>query len=423
MAEIRPFPALRYAPDVALDSVTCPPYDVLSVEQRNLLFARSPYATAHLILPEGEGDAKYASAAALLKEMREERILRLDPGPALYVTRTQFTEPGTGVRKERLGLVCLLRLHEYADRVVLPHERTLTGPKEDRLKLIRATGGNLESIMLVVDDPDTSLQRALTEATHRDPVASFEGDDDQRHTLYRVDRDEAIRQVQANLAGKEVFIADGHHRYETSLAIAKERGALGTEAPEAFLLVTITSLADPGLVVLPTHRLVRGTPPESRDRLLETLAERFTVTKVGDEAIGEPLTATADAPGTFTFLLALPDGLYRLTVEGGALAQSLPSDLPPSLAQLDVTRLLHLVLDPVFGIGPDAVATTDRLSYTRSAEEAVARVRSGEYDAACLLSRPTVEGMLDVSRADEVMPQKSTFFYPKLLSGLVMRVF
>ena len=423
MAEIRPFPALRYAPDVALDSVTCPPYDVLSPQERALLFLRSPYATAHLILPEGEGDGRYARAASLLKDLRTQGILRLDPEPALYVTRTAFVEPGTGDRKQRFGLVCLLRLHEYADRVVLPHERTLTGPKEDRLKLIRATEGNLESIMLVAEDEDRTLQSALTGATRTEAIASFDSDDNQHHTLYRISDPAVVAAVTENLADKEVFIADGHHRYETSLAVAKERGVLGTDAPEAFLLVTISSLADPGLVVLPTHRLVRFAAPEQRERLRQTLERYFTVTPVGEEALQEPLRTTADARGEFSLLMVLPDGLYRLRTEGAALQAGLPDGTPPSVGRLDVTRLLHLILKPAFGIGPDDVATTDRLAYTRGAEEAVAKVRGGEFDAAFLLSRPTVEGMLDVSRADEVMPQKSTFFYPKLLSGLVMRVF
>lgn len=422
MAEIRPFRALRYRPDLDPAAVTCPPYDVLSAEERAALAARSPYAAVRVILPEGEGDTRYHNAADLLNRWEADSVLRTDATPGLYVTRTEFTEPGTAdLRHARLGLIGLLRLHEYADRVVLPHERTLSAPKEDRLKMQRATRANIESIYAMVDDPGGELYALLEAATQGTPLTDFTGDDAQRHTLWEITDPAAIQRIQALLAPQPVFIADGHHRYETAVAYARENDALGTDRPEAFLLVTLTSLADPGLVVLPTHRMVRGTPPDVKNTLFTRLDPYFEFREAPLEDVeGRLRLAVANQPA---FGLVLPTGaVSQMTVrDASALRDALPADLSPSLRSLEVVLLQHLVLDRTLGIPAGEVATTDRIAYTRDAQEAVDRVRRGEFDMAFLLGRPSVTAIRDVSLADEVMPQKSTFFYPKLLSGLVLR--
>lgn len=422
MAEIRPFAAIRYADDADLAAVTCPPYDVLSPAERRALIERSPHATARLILPEGEGAVKYRAAADLWTTWLREGVLRQDATPGLYVTRTEFTEPGTtGIRRQRLGLICLLRLYEYADRQVLPHERTLSQPKEDRMNLLRATRANFESILLLAEDPDGGLHAALDTATQAAPLADFAGDDDQRHALWKIEDPDAVARLTAFIAPRPVYIADGHHRYETSVAFARAAGALGTDRSEAFLLATLSSFADPGLVLLPTHRLVRGTPPDRLTSLFRRLEEFFEVREESLDDIESRLRIAIENQPAFG--LVMPSGTaYQVTARDPApLEAALPADLDPSLRRLDVTLLQHLVLDRVFGIPAGEVATTDRLAYTRDAQEAARRVHAGEFDAALLLGRPPVEAVRDVSLADQVMPQKSTFFYPKLLSGLVMR--
>lgn len=423
MPEIRPFAAVRYAQDADLPAVTCPPYDVLSPEERRALIDRSPHATARLILPEGEGDAKYANAARLWEEWRQGGILQQDATPGFYVTRTEFTEPGAhdGLRQHRLGLVCLLRLHEYADGMVRPHEHTLSRPKEDRLSLLRATHANFESIMALVEDADRAFHAALEAATALPPLADFTEDDGQRHTLYKIENPQNVASVADFLRARPVYIADGHHRYETSVAYAQETGALGADRPEAFLLTTISSFADPGLALLPTHRLVRGTSEAALASLFRHLGEHFDVHEIDlGDLEGRLRLRVANQ---CAFGLVMPTGTVYLVAarDASRLDADLPTDLEPSLRRLDVTILQHLVLDRVLGIPAAETATTERLAYTRDDAEAVRRVHAGEFDLALLLGRTPVEAVRDVSDAGAVMPQKSTFFYPKLLSGLVLR--
>jgi uncharacterized protein (DUF1015 family) len=424
MAEIRAFHALRYADDIDLTAATCPPYDVLSAAQRQALVDRSPYATARLILPEGDDTTKYTNAASLLAQWQTNGVLTTDTMPALYVTKNTFLEPGMDeLANARLGLICLLRLHEYADRVVLPHERTLTGPKADRLNLLRATRANVESIMLLADDENAALYAELEAAAKTEPLADFTGDDKQRHTLYAVTDEAAIARIAALIAPKPLYIADGHHRYETSVTYAKETGTLGTDAPEAFMLVTICSHADPGLIVLPTHRLIRKTPPDALNDIFRHLERVFDVTETTLEDLEGRLSLYVENQPVFG--LVLPSGtLYQLTIRDFAAVEALlPADISPALRSLEPVLLQYLILGPAFALPAEEIATTDRLAYTRDAREAVQWVHDGQADAAFLLGRPAVTAVRDASNADAVMPQKSTFFYPKLLSGLVLRSF
>lgn len=423
MPDIRPFPALRYGPDADLARLSCPPYDVLSPAERQALVDRSPHAMVHLILPEGASDAKYENAARLLTDWQQAGVLREAASSGFYVSQTEFTEPGTTVRRHRLGLACLLRLHEYADKVVLPHEKTLDRPKEDRLKLLQATKTNLESIMTLVEDPNGRFYNALETATQEVPLADFSGDDAQQHRLWKIEANTPpAREIQEMVGAQpHAFIADGHHRYETSLTYAREKNALGSDRPEAFLLATLSSFADPGLSLLPTHRLVKGVSAADRASLFRHLEQFFDVHEMEREDLLSRLRLAVQNQAVFG--LALGSGnLYQVSArDASALEAALPAGLDPSLRRLPVILLQHLVLEKALGIGVDEIATTDRLSYTRSADEALARVHAGEFDAALLLGRTPVEAVRDVSLAGQVMPQKSTFFYPKLLSGLVMR--
>lgn len=422
MAEIQPFAAIRYASDANLAAVTCPPYDVLSPAERQALIRRSPHATARLILPEGDDDARYQNAHALWTEWLQSGVLSEDPVPGFYITRTEFDEPGApGLRRHRLGLLCLLRLYPYGDRIVLPHEHTLSRPKEDRGKLLQATRANFEAILGLVDDADGGLYQALVDATTLPPLADFAGDDGQHHTLWKIENPENVHSLADYLRSLPVFIADGHHRYETALAYGEQNGALGTNKPEAFLLASLSSVEDPGLVVLPTHRLVRGVTAEAMASLFRHLEPWFEVQELGREDIESRLRLSVQNQPAFGLVLR-SGTLYQVTGrDASQIDAALPADVHPALRPLDVTVLQHLVLDRVLGIKATDIATTDRLAYTRDVDEAIRRVHDGEFDLALLLGRPPAQAVRDVAQAGQTMPQKSTFFYPKLLSGLVMR--
>lgn len=426
MADVRAFPALRYNDSVDLAAVTCPPYDVLSATERRALFERSPYAAVRAILPDGEPDpasanSRYTNAANLLSEWQKNGVLVQDSQPALYVTQTEFVEPGATLPSIRYGLVGALRLHEYKDGVVLPHEKTLDKPKKDRLNLLRATRANVESILCLADDDDGTLLQALMRAAKNPSIASFIDEMGHKHTLHTVTDEEAAR-MSALLEPRRIYIADGHHRYETSLAYAREQNALGSDRPEAFLLATIVSAFDPGLSVLPTHRLVKGTPADALNSIFAHLEPVFDILEVDVADIESRLrVAFVNQP---VLGMVLPSGtVYQLTLRNlAALPNLLPASVVPALHQLEPVILQYLILGPAFGLRPEEIATTDRLAYTRDTQEAVRLVHyEGEFDAAFLLGRPAPTAVRDVSLAGEVMPQKSTFYYPKLVSGLIMR--
>ncbi len=420
MAQLLPFRALRYAPATDLSRVTCPPYDVLSDRARQVLFDRSPHAAVRVILPEGDAQSRYTNAATLLQEWQNSGVLQQDATPAFYVTRTDFVEPNATFTQIRYGLVGLLRLHPYTDGHVLPHEHTLDKPKEDRLNLLRATQANVESILCLADDDNGQLLALLEQAAQGHPVAQFTDDSKHTHTLYAVTDTGAIAALVAPL---RIFIADGHHRYETSLAYAQETGSLGTDKPEAFILATLVSTADLGLVALPTHRLVRGTDPDHLNTLFAHLEPVFDI--VTEDVADMELRLTIAIGNQPVIGMVLPSGtVYQLTLRDvSALDNLLPRDIHPSLRQLEPVILEHLILHPAFGIAPETIATTDRIAYTRDPDDAIRQVREGAFDAAFLLGRPAPTAVRDVALAGQVMPQKSTFYYPKLSSGLVMRKF
>jgi uncharacterized protein (DUF1015 family) len=277
--------------------------------------------------------------------------------------------------------------------------------------------------MALVEDPQNQLYATMEAATQSGaPLAEFMDADGMRHGLWKVEDPAQVERI-ANLVAEAgpVYIADGHHRYETSLEYARQQGALGTEQPEAFLLTTLITFSDPGLVLLPTHRLVRGVTEDARAHLFEHLGEHFDVQQADRADLESRLNLNIQ--NQMVFGLVLPShNLYQVTArDASQLAAALPADMDPSLKGMQVVQLQHLVLDQALGIPAADTATTDRLAYTRDIDEAITRVSEQEYDVALLLGRPTVEEMRDVSLAGQVMPQKSTFFYPKLLSGLVMR--
>jgi uncharacterized protein (DUF1015 family) len=433
--EIRAFRALRYSPEVVSDlaAVVAPPYDVISPARRAELAARDPRNVVALELPvdagTGDPDEKYRQAARVLAAWRTEGVLRKDRQPAVYVYEQEYTVPGSAVRRTQRGFYGRLRLEELGPGAgVLPHERTLSGPKEDRYKLMRATGANVSGVAVLYADPSGTSGRLFAEATETAAVADVTDDDGVRHRLWMVPEAGPTESLAAGLreaAGREaVTIADGHHRYETALRYRDERRRTSPDESDPafdFVLALFLETSGGGLLVLPTHRVARAVP--AVDQLVATAASSglFDV----DPADAATLVA-AFGPGAAASGSGGRIGLW--TRSGGAFLvarrAAFAEILPPggeALRRLDVT-LLAAALERLCGIDRGATTSGGRIAYTKDAAEAIAWVdgRVDAADAAFLLHGTPVDDVRAVAREGDVMPQKSTYFYPKPLSGLVL---
>jgi len=432
MVDILPFRGIRYNPAAAggaLDDLVAPPYDVISPAEQEALYNRNPVNVVRLIL--GREADKYSRAATQFREWLASGILQVDSEPAVYVYHQTFDDPATGEpAPDRIGLICLLKLEEYSAGRVLPHEKTLTAAKADRLELLRATEAQFESIYGLYSDPDNSVQSFIREYADRETVAErVNGAIGSSHRIERISDPSAHAILSEMLSDKQVFIADGHHRYETSLSYRSEIRAAKPELSADdhisadYILMTLTAFEDEGLLVLPTHRLVHNVAPEKIAALPKALSSRFTLSENAPDDI-EAAIAKQAVSGKVAFGIVLPPGQVHLAVldaTEGDQPGLIPGPGSGIVQWLPVTLLGTLILEQGLGIDAAAIAAGTNVAYTRELSEAIAAVKSGDAQAAFLLGRPTVAEVRDVSLAGDVMPQKSTFFYPKLLSGLVLR--
>lgn len=427
MPEIRSFRALRYQPDVVGDpaAVVAPPYDVVDARRHQMLLARHPRNAVRLDLPQDEPgdqpDDRYRRAARTLAAWRSDGTLRKDPRPSVYVYEQTYRVPGTGEERTQRGFFGILKLEPFGAGV-LPHERTMSGPKEDRYRLLRATGINTSPVVALYEDRSGAASTTLAATTSGVPATDLSDDDGVRHRLWVVadtgEPDAPAAILREGASASPLVIADGHHRYETALRYRDERRmSRSCEEDPAFDYALVLFLEATGtpLTVLPTHRLVRGLDDEGRG-LIACLGELFDVTP----ALAADLVAAFAGAG--------PGGRGRFGVwtrHGGAVLTPRPAlrqDAGASpVARLDVA-LLATALDRLLGIDAAAITGGERVGYTKSVEDAVAAVdeRRGGTDAAFLLDATPVASILEVARAGEVMPQKSTYFYPKALTGLVL---
>jgi uncharacterized protein (DUF1015 family) len=414
MATIQPLRALHYdlAKVGSLADVTAPPYDVIDADQRAALLARSPYNVVAIDLPEGEPD-RYAAAAALLESWELEGAVVRDPAPAIWAHTQDYAGPD-GRRLTRRGFFCRVRIEDYGPGRVRPHERTHPGPKEDRLRLTRATRTNISPIFSLYSDPNQDAWAALAPTTgQQEPWGEVTDPDGTVHRVWRGFDHEAIAAVQRATAGAELLIADGHHRYETMQTYAEE---VGGEGEHRYILMCLVALEDPGLTVFPTHRMI-GRLGDERWRALGLALER-------DFEIGEvPLAHIAPPPGDGPLELGYIDARelrpYRLKLRDQAIADAALPERSSAYRHLDTGVLEALVLKGALGLSDEDISHFNGLFYARDAGEALALVKAGDYDAA-LLVRPTpVAEVKDIAAAGENMPPKSTYFFPKLLTGLL----
>ncbi len=440
MAEIAPLTPLRY--DLArlegsggLASVVAPPYDVIDAAQRAELAARHPTNVVKLILPDGEGDAKYGHAADLLSAWRGEGDLVRDDVPAFYRYDQTFAAPGSapgGKTITRRGFLGLVKIVPLDQGIVLPHERTLSGPKEDRLKLFRATRTNLSPGFMLYRDPERKLDAALENASD---LASFTTADGIQHAVAKITDPAAIRAIVEGVAKSSLLIADGHHRYETALRYSQEAAEAAksdtarSAAPDGrgehlYFMVFFANGDDPNLVVFPTHRHIHSLPSFDFNELGKNAADLFDVTPLPGGASADVLTdalAKAGREAGPSLVACSGDGratLFTLKKDADLASHPILGKRPAPLRRTDVA-LLHMgLLEPVLGITPEAQAAKTNIYYPQDGAMALRELRSGKGQVLFLMNATPVAQVREVAEAGEVMPQKSTFFHPKVLTGL-----
>ena len=434
MPQIRPFRALRFDPAVTgdLGAVVAPPYDVIGDDLRRALLARSPKNAVRLDLPVAEPqddspDERYRRVARTMAAWRTDGTLRKDPRPGVYAYEQTYRVPNTEVERTQRGFFARLRIEPFRPGGgVLPHERTLSGPKEDRYKLLRATGVNTSPVVGLYEDPTGRARAILAGVTARPALADVTDDDGVRHRLWLVgdDTEDAPATTLAAIAADgPVYIADGHHRYETALRYRDERRMTRSCEPDPpfdYLLMLFLDAADE-LTVLPTHRVVRKIGAEGLARLRDELPDLFDVTHAErDEVVARYEAAGELRGGEGRFGLVTRHRSFLLRARRDAFAGLLTAG-GEAVRRLDVS-LLAGTLERVLGIDAAAVAGGERITYAKSAAEAAGLVEAGAAgaDAAFLLEPTPVASILEVSRDGDVMPQKSTYFYPKALTGLVL---
>jgi uncharacterized protein (DUF1015 family) len=410
MADVQPLRALHYdlAKVGSLDDVAAPPYDVIDPEQRRRLAGRSPYNVVRVDLPEG-GDDIYAEAARILEQWRDEGAVVRDDEPALWTLTQDYTGPD-GRALTRHGVFARVRVEDYGPGRIRPHERTHPGPKEDRLRLTRATKANLSPIFSLYDDP-TGATAAVLDAA--EPFGEQTDDDGTVNRLGRVADPAAIEAFQAALAPAELLIADGHHRYETARVYADE---VGGEGEHRYVLMCLVALQDRGLTVFPTHRLIRGTTPETQEALANTLRELFAIEPIEQADLRPP---DGEGPLTMGYIDAHFQRGFRLILKDQASADAALDGMPEAYRRLDTAVLEALVLEGPLGLSEDDISHLHGLGYSRTDDEALQLVLSGEYDAAFFLRSTPIDQVRAIAAAGVNMPPKSTYFFPKVPTGLL----
>ncbi|HEV8182629.1 MAG TPA: DUF1015 domain-containing protein [Candidatus Angelobacter sp.] len=430
MAEIIPFKALRYDPDqVKLEDVLTQPYDKITSEMQSKYYERSAHNLVRIILGKaGETDTEafnvYTRAAEYLHDWRSSSILKQDPEHGIYAYSQTFTVPGTRELAERRGLIALGRLHDYADGVVFRHEQTLAKPRADRLNLLRATRAHFGQIFMLYSDPKGEIEALLKKRTEEDPDTSLLDEYETLHRLWRIHDAALIQAVQQRMRDKKLLIADGHHRYETALAYRNERraesGGADPNAPYEFVMMTLVPMESRGLVILPTHRIVHGLPTFDRERMLEAAGQFFEIDRIDlrtESRSATTLLGQAGENGT-AFVAVTRQGPYLMRAKKNAVQDAL-GQVPSLQRDLDVVQLHRIMLERVLGISEEAVRNQENVRYERDAFEAISWVRQGA-NVAFLMNPAKIDQVRDIAFGGEVLPQKSTDFYPKLLSGLAI---
>jgi len=432
MADIRPFRALRYNPQkVATAQVVTQPYDKITAAMQEQYYTASPFNLVRIILGRSHPDDNttednvYTRAASFGRQWREQGILQQDSAPSIYPYSQTFTAP-SGKNFERRGFIALGRVDDYSAKVVFRHEQTLAKPKADRLDLLRATRAHYEQLFLLYED---SGQIDSLLSTSNRPMIDVADEYGVVHRVWQISVPAVISSVQSKMHDQKLVIADGHHRYETALNFRNECRAESSntpnrDAPYEYVMMTFVNMNDPGLLILPTHRVVHSLPSFAVDEFLKVSREFFEVEDVDRAIDAADATALLQQRGSAgTALLGVTANRAFLLHSPKPDAAKFFSGLSPRQQSLDVVHLHKCLLEGVLKLTEESIRNQQNLSYVREAAEAIAAVRgktAGKHPAniAFLMNPCPVHKMREVALAGEVMPQKSTDFYPKLLSGL-----
>lgn len=423
MAVIKAFNGMRYNTSIAgeISKLCCPPYDIISEQQRLEYISENEYNVIRLELPK-EGENPYANASEILDMWRNKGVLIHEDKPAIYIYEEEFT--AYGERKSIKGIIARVKLEEFSKGIILPHEFTLSKAKEDRFNLMKATNCNFSQIYALYMDENHDTLNTIDKESEGDSALEFTDSDNVTHRLWIVTDEDVIAKLVTDFADRKLYIADGHHRYETALNYrnyCRENGISKEGDAQDYQMIYLVDMEHPGLVVFPTHRLVRDLPEFDKDKMLSLCAEYFDITQHnGTENMEKDLEKLYDE-GKKAFGFYCGNGEWYLLVLKNieVMSEFLP-DLCKASQQLDVSVLHTLVLEKIFGIDKENMANQINLTYTKFFEEAISLVDNGEFQCSFVLNPTRVTEIRDVAAAGEKMPQKSTYFYPKMITGMVM---
>lgn len=434
MAQIKSFPALRFAPELPIDKLTCQPYDVINAQQQDEYYQRHPYNIIRLELgkkypTDSDTDNVYSRAALTFTEWQKEGILKADDKPCMYIYVQEFSAKNRRIR--RTGFLTLLKASGYESGEVAPHEETLPGHKQDRFLLMQSTYANFSPIFGLYAQENREIDMLLAEAAdieNREADIDFTDEYGIRQIVYKVDDETTLAKVTELMADLKIYIADGHHRYETASKFAKE---IAPDKPNCgYIMINLVNLFDPGLIVLPTHRMVKNIDNFSADKFLSRLHEQpISIINInrGSYAANQQFlieTMAKESTANTAIGLYMDKKFYLLKLsKSEPMLAALMADYSKAYRSLDVSITHSMILEDCCGIGNEQSASGNYISYTRDVKEAIAGVDSGEYHFALLLNSTRVEELLNVADAGEKMPQKSTFFYPKIIAGLTISKF
>lgn len=422
MAEIKGYKGLRFNCEKAgkIEELVCPPYDIISDQQREEYIKTNPHNIIRLELPKG--DDKYNKAAEILKDWLAKGILVKEDKPAIYIYEEEFT--AYGERKAIKGIICRVKLEEFSKGIILPHEFTLSKAKEDRLNLMKATNCNFSQIYSLYMDGGKNTLGKIDSLSKSEPDIQLQDNDNVTHRMWIIKDEKAIADICSDFADRKLYIADGHHRYETALNYRnylREQGLAKEGDACDYQMMMLVDMEHPGLVVFPTHRLVRNLDSFNAERVIDGCKEYFDVTEHSDINTIESTLMELYNQGKKAYAFYCGGSSYKLLVlKDTNIIKKLLPNASTATQQLDVTILHTLILEKIFGIDAENMAKQINLTYTKIFDEAISSVQQGNSQCAFILNPTRVSEIREVASNGEKMPQKSTYFYPKMITGLVM---